>query len=191
MTVLLIPINRNSLLCVVCCNLLKPARSTSQSRARLRCRIGTPIFHSPTRVSLQSVLQVFRIPFTTVTTFSMKHRAQNATRILLHNMHPLGQLQIERHSGGVVVKVVALSSCVLYNCGILALHFVLKWWCISIHLLRCTKNVCGGCRRCRGFHTEWTRCILIIFRLGLSASFFYCHVSLIAHFSGISFGLEF
>jgi hypothetical protein len=82
-------------------------------------------------VSLQSVLQVllqvFRIPFTHVSAFSMKHRTQNAIRILLHNMHSLGQLQIERQSGGVIMKVVALSSCVLYNCGILALNFVLKW----------------------------------------------------------------
>jgi len=92
------------------------------------------------------------------------------------NTHPhiwicaLGQLQIERESVRVVVEVVALSSCVLYNCGILAFHFVLKWWRISLHLLRCTKNVCGGCR---GLHTEWTRCILIIFRLGFRASFFF------------------
>jgi hypothetical protein len=58
-------------------------------------------------VSLQSVLQVllegFRIPFTHVSAVSMKQRSQNATRILLRNMHPFGQLQIERQSGGVVV----------------------------------------------------------------------------------------
>ena len=149
----------------------------------------------PTRVSLQSVLQVllqvFRIPFTHVSAFSMKHRTQNATRILLHNTHPLGQLQIERQSGSVVVKVVVSCTCILYSCGILAFHFVWKWWRISIHLLRCTKNVCGGCRGCRSFHTEWTRCILIIFRLGFRASFFYCHVPLIARFNVIIFRLQF
>jgi hypothetical protein len=127
-------------------------------------------------VSLQSVLQVllqvFRIQFTNVSAFSMKHRTQNATRIMFRNTHPFGQLQFERQSGRDVVKVVASSSCFLYNCGILAVHFVLKWWRISIHLLWCTKNVCGGCRGCRGFHTEWTLCIRITFRLGFRASFF-------------------
>jgi len=135
---------------------------------------------------LQVLLQVFRIPFTHFSAFSTKHHTQNTTCILLHNTHPLGQLQIEGQSGSVVIKVVALSSC-----DILAFHFVLKWWHISIHLLRCTKNVCEGCRGCRGFHMEWTRCILIIFRLGFCASFFFCHISLIASFSVIIFRLKF
>jgi len=84
----------------------------------LWCRIGTPIFRSPTRVSLQSILQVllqvFLIPFTHVFAFSMKHRTQNATRILLHNMHSVGQLQIERQSSSFafLCSIQLLCSCV-------------------------------------------------------------------------------
>jgi hypothetical protein len=78
----------------------------------LKCRIGTPIFRSPTRVSLQSVLQIllqiFHIPFTHVSAFSIKHRTQNATPILLHNAHDLGQLQIKRQSGNVVIYLFCI-----------------------------------------------------------------------------------
>jgi hypothetical protein len=57
------------------------------------------------------LLQVFHIPFTHVSAFSMKQRTQNAIRILLHNMHSLGQLQTERQNGSDVMKVIASSSC--------------------------------------------------------------------------------
>ena len=78
-------------------------RESGKTFLGLQCRIGTPIFLSPTQVSLQSVLQVllqvFRIPFIHVSVFSMIDRTQNATSILLQNTHPLGQLQIERQIG--------------------------------------------------------------------------------------------
>jgi len=90
------------------------------------------------------------------------------------------QVQIERQS----VSCVFLCSMQLwYSC----VPFCIK---IVAHI-NTLVTVCGGCRECRGFHVEWTRCILINFGLGFRASFFYCHVSLIARFSVTIFRLEF
>jgi FtsZ-binding cell division protein ZapB len=62
----------------------------------LRCSISTPTFRSPTPVSLLSLLsfslQVFRIPFTSVSAFPMKHSTHNAVRNLLHITRPVAQL---------------------------------------------------------------------------------------------------
>jgi hypothetical protein len=54
------------------------------------------VFEKPTPVSLLSLLsfslQVFRIPFTIVSAFPMKHSTHNAVRNLLHITRPVAQL---------------------------------------------------------------------------------------------------
>jgi len=55
-------------------------------KSGLRRSAGTASFHSPTRVSLQSVLQVLHFPFTHVFTFFMKHPQFKRTHNASHNL---------------------------------------------------------------------------------------------------------
>ena len=77
-------------------------------KERLRCSIRAPIFPSPTRVSLRSVLQIFGFPYSVFPCLRLFH--DTPTMQVKHpqcTIHPLYQYQLQRESSSYSRKLVA------------------------------------------------------------------------------------
>jgi hypothetical protein len=139
---------------------MSSARRSSSATCATRCShqirrtIGTATFLSPTGVSLLSLLQVFHIPFTHVSVFSIK-QPQCKYPHPQCNTHPLAVRTVTaravKYRGDIVPPVFVFHSPIL----------LLQWWHIFPKLSRSAKNTCRECS-----------CIVNIFRLGFCASFF-------------------
>jgi len=79
----------------------------------LRRSIGTASVHSPTRMSLKSMLQVLHIPFTHVSIFFMKHPQckWNTHAPTMQSASCSHQLQLERESVASLSSNLAVLLC--------------------------------------------------------------------------------